>query len=79
MGNVKQRLAKLEIGQGLAQAKMLVLDLWEGEESDQALSEHLEAHPEHDGMALVVFLRQFRSRPLGADRIAKVYPCQGRR
>jgi hypothetical protein len=74
MGNLKRRLSKLEIGQALAQAKMLVLDVWEGEESDQALSEHLGAHPEHDGMALVVFIRQFRPRPPGAERNAKIYP-----
>jgi hypothetical protein len=79
MANLNRRLTQLEMEQGRAQAKMLVLDLWQGEESDQALREHLEAHPEHEGMALVVFLRRFCPRTLGAEREAKVYSYQGKR
>ena len=67
MANLRRRLSQLEMEQRLAQTKMLVLDLWQGEESDQALSEHLKAHPEHDGMPLVVFIRQFRPRPPEAE------------
>jgi hypothetical protein len=76
MGDLKQRLEKLEIEQGRARAKMLVLDIWEGEESDQVLREHLETHPEHGCVVLTVFLRQFRPRPPGVEREAKVHSYQ---
>lgn len=77
MGNLKRRIEKLEMEQG--QTKMLVLDVWKGEEPDQALREHLEACPEHEGIGLVVFVSQFCPRPPGAEREAQVYSYQGKR